>query len=283
MLSKDKLGYLFIIVAMLIWGSIGLFVRWLPYPSELIVFYRVFFAFLFLLLMSVYKNDMQISLEKNNKYLLIVSGIVLSLNWVFFFQAIKNTSVASATLSYYTSPALLVLLSILFLKERLTGRGVISLALGFLGIFIMILIPNKNITLEGITGIGYGLIAAFCYALFTLLSKKIDGISVRHLTLVQTGISMLILFPFAWQGELPKLSSLFLLAIIGIIHTALALILYLKGLRLSKVQRDVGILSYLDPLSAILFARVFLGEIPTISTFIGGVLILISSYLVIGE
>jgi RarD protein len=99
-----------------------------------------------------------ISLKGNNKYLVVASGIVLSLNWLFFFQAIENTSVANATLSYYTSPALVVLLSILFLKERLNMRGAISLSLGVLGIFIMILGPNKDIDSEGITGIIYGLI-----------------------------------------------------------------------------------------------------------------------------
>jgi len=267
---------------MFIWGSIGLFVRWIPYPSELIVFYRVSFAFLFLLLISVYKGDLKVSFQVNNRYVVIFSGIVLALNWIFFFQAIKNTSIANATLSYYTSPALVVLLSILFLKERLSIRGIISLALGISGIFIMILSSNNNLVLEGIIGVGYGVIAAFCYALFTLLSKQINGISARDLTLLQTGISMIMLFPFVLEGELPNLKSFFLLAVIGIIHTALALMLYLKGLRMSKVQ-DVGILSYLDPLSAIIFAIVFLGEIPTFSTFIGGAFILISSYLIIGE
>ncbi|TDX59301.1 DMT family transporter [Orenia marismortui] len=281
MFDKDKIGYLFIIIAMLIWGSIGVFVRLLPYSSELIVFYRVLFAFLFLLLLSVLKKDLKLNLLIDNKLLLLGSGITLSLNWLFFFQAVKKTTIANATLSYYTSPVMVVLLSVLFLKERLRVREIISLLLGILGISIMIFSP-KNLLLDGRVGIVYGLLAAFCYSLFTLSSKMITDLSAQKLTLIQTGIATIILFPIVLGYELPDLHSIVLLVIMGVLHTALALVLYIKGLRLSKVQ-DVGILSYLDPLSAILFAMLFLSEIPSLSTFIGGILILLSSYLVISK
>jgi ABC-type antimicrobial peptide transport system permease subunit len=99
-MSNNKLGYIFIISAMLIWGSVGVFARFIPQPSEVIVFYRVLFAFISLFLISIYKKDLHLNLKGNNKLLILTMGVVLALNWIFFFKAIKITTIASATLSF---------------------------------------------------------------------------------------------------------------------------------------------------------------------------------------
>lgn len=279
--SQQKLGYLFIILAMLIWGSVGIFARFIPQPSQVIVFYRVVFAFGSLLVMSIYKQELDFNLKGNNRLLILMMGIALALNWLFFFKAVKTTTIASATLSYYTSPIILTILSVIFLKERLTKKGIAALALGFIGISVMLL---NDITLASakLTGVGYGLIAAICYAVFALINKLVSDLSASYLTLLQTGIAGLILFPFIIQYQFPDVESLLLLLIMGVVHTALGLILYIKGLRISKVQ-EVGALSYLDPVSAILFALIIFGEIPGINTIIGGGLILIGSYVILSK
>ncbi len=280
MLDDNKLGYILVISAMLIWGSIGLLVRMIPYSAEIIVFYRVLFAFIFLLIIRINQKK-RINIKGQNKVILVISGVALALNWILFFQAVKSTTIASATLSYYTSPIIVVILSVIFLKERLTGRELIALILGVLGIVSMLVIPADSDISSNI-GVIYGLLAACCYAIFTLASKVINSINIRDLTLIQTGICIIILAPFALTKVLPEEKSLILLIVLGIIHTALALMMYNKGLRLTKVH-NVGTLSYLDPLSAILWAFLFLGEIPSPISFVGGVLILSSSYLVVKD
>ncbi len=281
MLSEKKLGYLFIIAAMLIWGSIGVIVKLIPHSSELIVFYRVVFGFAFLLLFVSRKKEPWQELKQANRWMLLVTGITLVLNWIFFFRALKATTVASATISYYTAPVLAALLSSLILKEQLTRRGMVALALSFIGIGIMFF-DFQRLLQAKLAGVGWGLAAAFFYALFMVSNKLVTNVRAQVLTLVQTGICILVLLPVVGGTSLPTGNSLILLAVLGIVHTALALVLYIKGLRLSKVQ-EVGVLSYLDPVSAIFFALVFLGEVPALGTVVGGSLVLTASYLTVSN
>ena len=279
--NNQKKGYIYVILAMLIWGSIGIFARFIPQSSIIIVFYRVFFAFISLIIILFYQNNLKIELKNNSKIFLIITGITLALNWLFYFKAVKTTTIASATLSYYTSPIILTILSVIILKEKFTKKGIIALLLGFAGISIM-LISDSGVASAKIQGIGFGLIAAICYAVFALNNKIIKDIPASHLTLLQTGIACLVFFPFVLRSQLPSINSFILLLIMGIVHTALGLILYIKGLKISKVQ-DVGALSYIDPLSAIFFAFIIFAEIPELTTIIGGSLILIGSYITVSK
>ncbi|MFO7819394.1 MAG: DMT family transporter [Halanaerobacter sp.] len=277
-MEEDKLGYLYIILAMFTWGSIGLIVRLIVLSPQLIVFYRVLFAFTFLLLLVLQDQELNLNNLFKKKLLLIATGTALTINWIFFFKAIKTTTIANATLAYYTAPILATILSVIFLKEKLTKDNLFALLLSFVG--IIIISDINNLSLSGLEGIGYGLLSAFFYASFMVLNKFLANLSARVLTLGQTGIAVLILLPLVYNGTQPSgIETWLLLLVLGIIHTAGALVLYVKGLSLSKVQ-DVGVLSYLDPISAIILAALFLNEIPSLLTIVGGGLILIGCYLV---
>ena len=277
-MEENKLGYLYIILAMFTWGSIGLIVRLIDLSSQLIVFYRVLFAFIFLLLLVLQNQELNLDNLLKKKLLLIATGAALTINWIFFFKAIKTTTIANATLAYYTAPILATILSVIFLKEKLTKDNLFALILSFVG--IVIISDINNLSLSGLEGIGYGLLSAFFYASFMVLNKFFANLSARVLTLGQTGIAVLILLPLVYNGTQPSgIETWLLLLILGIIHTAGALVLYVKGLSLSKVQ-DVGVLSYLDPISAIILAALFLNEIPSLLTIVGGSLILAGCYLV---
>lgn len=272
-------GYFLIIVSMLIWGSVGIFGRLTGQPSTVIVFYRVASAFVTLALLWVLNGCSGLKEIRKNWKLALASGVALGLNWYFFFAAINKTTVANAVLSYYASPIIVTILSPLLLKERLEKRTIMALSLGFLGIVVMMAGPGNQLGQGDWLGIGLGLLAAFFYALLTIMGKIIK-LSARLLVLVQTGVSSLIFLPYVVGRPIPSGDSLLFLLIIGIVHTALALTLYFEGIKWVKVQH-VGILSYLDPLSAIVFALLFLGEIPGIFSVFGGILILLSSYLVV--
>ncbi|ASS74850.1 hypothetical protein CIG75_07575 [Tumebacillus algifaecis] len=278
------MGYLFVIAAMLIWGSVGIFGRWADQPATVIVFYRVVSAFFVLGLFQVVRGGglRRAWQEAAGQYGWVVfGGIVLALNWIFFFQAVTLTSMANAVLSYYVAPVLVMLLAPLLLKEKLEKRTLFYVGLAFLGTLIMNPLGD-DVGGDHLLGILSGLAAAFFYAMVTISGKKVTGMQAHTLVLWQTGAATLVLLPYLlWQGMvLPPTSSIAVMVAIGVVHTALALTLYFIGLSRVKVQH-VGVLGYLDPVSAILFAYLVFAEAPSMGTWIGGTLILVSSYLIL--
>ena len=276
--TNKKLAYLEIILAMIIWGSVGILARLIPFSSKIIVFYRVLFAFISLSLYTFLKGEYNIDIEDNKIYVIIATGFFLALNWLFFFKAIKTTTIAAATISYYTSPIILSFLAVFLLKEKMNLKVIISLISSFIGLILIISTNGIDTVSPRLIGIFYGLTAAFFYALFSVTNKMIKAVSSLKLTLIQSGIATLIFIPFILPLEIPDIKSLLLLIFMGVFHTAFALILYLDGL--SKVKaHNVGILSYIDPLSAVILAALFFNEIPGYMTIIGAIFILASGYI----
>lgn len=279
-----NVGYLFIIIPMLIWGSVGIFVRYIDQPPEVIVFCRVFIAFIIMLLLSIVKirerEYSQIKTSKKDNVLLLLSGVFISFNWMFFFKALKATTIASATLSYYAAPVIVTILSIFILKEKINKRTFFAVGLSFIGIIFMTLNGKGTSNNFSIIGVIYGLIAAFFYALVTISAKKLEHIPSYKIVMVQMGVASLILSPSIRQVKKFDIISLVFIFIIGVVHSFLALQLYFEGLKKVKVQH-VGVLSYIDPLSAVILACIFFGEIPGYETLIGGFMILIATYIIL--
>ncbi|WMJ80417.1 EamA family transporter [Clostridium sp. MB40-C1] len=278
------MGYLFIIIPMLIWGSVGIFVRYINQPPEVIVFCRVFIAFIIMLLLSIIKmrrkNPIQIRFGKRDNILLLLSGVFISFNWMFFFKALKSTTIASATLSYYAAPVIVTILSVFILKEKISKRTFFAVGLSFIGIILMTLSGDGTSNNFNIIGVIYGLIAAFFYALVTISAKKMEHIPSYKIVMVQMGVASLILSPSISQVKKFDTISLVFIFIIGAVHSFLALQLYFEGLKKVKVQH-VGVLSYIDPLSAVILACIFFGEVPGYETLIGGTMILIATYIIL--
>lgn len=270
--------YAAIIISMTIWGSIGIFTREAKQPSEVIVFFRVLSASIVLLPFAL--KSKKVSSSRRNYGILILSGIFISLNWLFFFKAVQTTTIAKATLSYYTAPVLVTLLSPLLLKERLEKRTIVSIILAFAGISLIMLFPLSGFVSGGNTGILFGLLAAFFYSLVTISAKYLSNMSTIKLTFYQTMTASIILFPFVIGNMNLNANSVLFMSIMGILHTSIALTLYFYGIRGVKAQH-AGVLSYIDPLSAMFFGLIVFGEIPTLSTIIGGLLILSASFLIL--
>ncbi|MCK4259152.1 MAG: EamA family transporter [Halanaerobiales bacterium] len=281
MILKELKGYLLIIIAMLIWGSVGIFARWTGESSSVIVFYRVIITFIILVILWIVKGCKGLSDLRTNWKLVVLSGLALGLNWYFFFTAIQRTTVANAVLSYYVAPIIVTILSPVLLKEKIERSSIVALVFGFLGVVVMMAGPGNKLGAEDLLGIGAGLLAAFFYAILTILGKKIQ-LSARLLVMIQTGVASILFFPQVLGQLIVSSKSLIMLLIIGIIHTAFALTIYYEGIKMIKVQH-VGVLGYLDPLSAILFAFFLLGEIPGFSSLLGGILIIFSSFLILSR
>lgn len=277
-----------IILAMVIWGSIGIFVKNIDLPSVEIAFLRAIIASIFLILVRVLmKNKSPVkSINKHSRkdlILLFISGIILAFNWLFLFQAYKFTTVTNATLSYYSAPLFVILLSPIILKEKITIKKLLSVLVAMIGLAIIVSQQKQgsNTNYMHFKGIVYGISAAVLYANVILFNKKIKGFSSFDRTIVQIVVSAVVLLPIILYRNnlyISGLSMFITIMILGIVHTGTAYFLYFSSIEHVHVQR-ASILSYIDPISAVIFGTLFLSEPLGIFHIIGGVLILFSAFL----
>lgn len=280
---KDKIKF---INAMLIFGTIGVFVKNINLSSMEIAFLRAVIGCAFLVAAGFFMHQ-KISFEmiKKNKLLLILSGAAIGFNWLFLFQAYKYTTIANATISYYFAPMFVVILSPLILKESITVFKFACVAGAMVGLFLILNSNNEALVMANnqVLGIAYGLLAASFYAGIVLMNKFIKGLSGFETTLIQLMIAAIVLFPFIMlQGGI-KLSVLSVYAVIlilfvGIVHTGLAYLIYFTSMKDIQAQ-TIAVLSYIDPITAVVISAVFLGEALTLYQAAGGILILGAAFL----
>lgn len=274
-----------VITAMLIFGTIGLFVKNIPLASSEIALYRGFFGSTFLLLVLVLnKRSLSWKNIKENAGILFYSGTAIGFNWILLFEAYRYTTISNATLSYYMAPLFVVLASPFILKEKLTGFKIGCVFLALIGMYFIV----EKGTMNGSgynhsLGILYGIGAALLYASVILSTKFLKDIASLETTIIQLMTASLVLAPYVFLkegfnvGSISGTSFVYLL-LLGIIHTGLAYALYFSALQVLKGQ-TVAILSYIDPISAVILATIFLNERMTIIQLIGGFFILSAAFL----
>lgn len=268
-----------IIISMLIWGSIGIFVKYIDMPSLEIAFLRALVAAVFLLIYGFFNKGKEKSQKsRKNLLFLIGSGAAIGLNWVLLFQAYKYTTISNATLSYYCAPVFVVLLSPLILKEKPTPLKLFSVFGALLG--LVLILGNQTNVIQGqynhSLGITLGILAAILYAGVVLLNKYIKNFTGFDMTFIQITTAALVLLPFVitrGQFHINGTIPLLFILIMGVIHTGIAYLLYFSGIKNVKAQ-SAAVLSYIDPVSAILFGTLILGEPVNIFQIFGGFLIL---------
>lgn len=276
-IKREKLK---MITAMALFGTIGIFVRYIPLPSSIIAFCRGLVGMLFLLLVTLLRKS-RISGQAIRKNLLwlILSGAFLGMNWILLFEAYRYTTVATATLCYYLAPIIVILAAPVLLKEKLTVRKIICTIVALIGmVCVSGVLQNGIPTLGEAKGILFGLGAAVLYATIILLNKRIHDISAYDKTIMQLGVSALVLVPYCLLTEdigalsvEPKV--LLLLLFVGIVHTGVTYFLYFGAIEHIHAQ-SVAIISYLDPVIAVLLSIFVLGEGMNVIGIIGAVLVL---------
>ncbi|WP_216818642.1 DMT family transporter [Desulfurobacterium indicum] len=132
---KSK-GFLEMLGATSIWGSVPLMGIWSGLPSGVFVFFRVLFAFPFVFYFAVRKSSLKEFFNLKPYWPLLLSGIMLGVNWVFFFWAVKVTDIATVVTIYYAGPVISILLAAFFLKERMNLFTVVSIFLAFAGVVV---------------------------------------------------------------------------------------------------------------------------------------------------
>lgn len=273
------------IVVMLIFGSLGLFVKNIDLTSSEIALFRGAIGSIFLIAASfLIKQKVHYKISKRNLILLLVSGAAMGFNWIFLFEAYRFTTISNATLSYYFAPIFVLVLAPILLKEKWTVRKAISVGLAFIGLFLVIQPGGLvNGDYNHPVGIGYGLLAAALYASVILINKFIHDLSDFETTIMQLAMATIVMFPYVFLTEEMNygglgVQSIILIAIFGVVHTGIAYLLYFSSMKKLKGQ-TIAVMSYIDPISAVLMAAIFLSESMTFVQIIGGILILGSTFL----
>lgn len=273
------------IAAMVIFGTIGIFVRYIPLQSSLIALIRGIVGTMFLILViAAKKTPFSLCAIKKNLLWLVLSGGCIGFNWILLFESYRYTSVAVSTLCYYMAPILVILTSPIILKERITSKKGFCILAALLGMVFISGILNGSLPEAGeLRGILYGLAAATLYASVILLNKQLKEISAYEKTILQLGISAIVLLPYCIFTYQPVMIEnytvvLILLLIVGIVHTGFAYYLYFGSMGKLKGQ-TVAIISYIDPVVAVAASVVVLRESMHLTDIIGTLLILGSALI----
>lgn len=277
-MREKKSPRMMLITSMAIFGTLGLFVRNIPVSSGELALYRAVLAALLLAAYFIVTKQ-KIPFEKMKKEvpLLLLSGIAMGINWILLFEAYKYTTVSIATLSYYFAPVIVTVVCPILFHEKLTGKQMVCFAMSTLGI-VMITGVGDMRGGNDFVGILFGLGAAVFYATVILLNKFIKNVEGIYRTFFQFLSAILILIPYVMMTSgvtLRKMNTIgwVNLLTVGFIHTGVTYCMYFSSLKELPGQK-AAILSYIDPLVAVIISVTVLGEKMTLWQAAGGILIL---------
>ena len=252
-----------ILTSMAIFGTVGIFVRYIPMASAGIAFCRGVLGCVFLLLlMALTGKTPNLQDMKRNGWILAISGAAIGINWILLFEAYRYTTVAIATICYYLAPAFVTLASPL-VGEKLTVKKLVCIGVALVGMVFVSGVFQGNQE-SSFLGVALGVGAAVFYASVILLNKKLSPIGAYDKTLCQLGAASLVVAPYILLsggmdfGAMTTLGWI-MLGIVGVVHTGIAYALYFGGIRDVNAQ-TAAILSYLDPVLSILLSALILRE-----------------------
>ncbi|MBE6799723.1 MAG: EamA/RhaT family transporter [Ruminococcaceae bacterium] len=274
---KEKLS---IILSMVIFGTIGIFVKYIGLPSGIIAAFRgIAGAAVILLVMLLTGRKVDFKAVKKKLPVLLASGAAIGFNWILLFEAYRFTGIPVATVCYYTAPIIVVIASTFVFKERLKAKQVICVFVALIGVALVSGVFQSDSS--KITGVLCGLGAAVLYASVMIMNKFMGEVESYERTVIQLGSAGIVVLPYALftMGDItfnPK--SVMLLLVVGVVHTGFAYLLYFGAMKKLESQ-TVAILSYIDPASAIILSSIVFMQLPTVYELVGVVLIMSAAIL----
>ncbi len=272
--TYERLKY---IIAVVLYGTIGMFLRYVSLPSEIVAMCRGLIGSVFIFIyMKVTHREIDRESIKRNKKWLILGGICLGLNWVFLFSAYIKTTVAIASLCNYMAPVIVILIAPFVLHEPLDKRKLPCVFLAFIGIVLVSGVWEG--TIGSVSGIIMGLLGALCFVGVIICNRKLKEISPLDKSLIQLIMSVMVILPFVLTKNIGgpleiDLRSVLIILMMGIINTGLAYVFYFGGMSTLPVQ-EVAILGYLEPVVSVLCSVFFLHEHMGVFGWIGTVLVI---------
>ncbi|MBD3413787.1 MAG: EamA family transporter [Candidatus Aminicenantes bacterium] len=266
-------------LAVLLFGVAGLFGKWLLISPFVIVLGRVFFASLTLAFILWFSGKTRSLLPGQDTLYFILLGLILSIHWVSFFKSIQISSVAVGLLSFSTYPVFTTFLEPLFTRQRIIKLNVLLSLICFSGVFLIV--PRFDLNNSISIGVLWGVFSGLTFSVLTILNRKLTQI---HSSLViafhQNFYATLFLAPVLLVTS-PSLTAknISLLIALGVICTALSHTLFIKGMTNIKAQ-TASLIHTLEPVYGIVFAFIFLKEVPSAKTLLGGTVVLFGQILI---
>ena len=268
-------NYIMYIASLLIFGSNGVFAAHIDLSSAEIVCMRTLIgsaALILVLLLS--RTGLDWGAMRREALKLIAAGICLGVNWALLFEAYKLMSVSMATLTYYTAPVIVLLFSPVLLKEKQSVRAYIGMAAAVVGLVLAVGLSDAAIT---VTGLLVGLGSAVFYAALIVFNKKIDGVSGLPLTTIEMVIAACVMVPYVLLtggriGFPPDMEGTLYLLFLCLVNTGLACFMYFSSMN-KLPARAVALFGYVDPVSALIFSAVFLGDRLGVAQLAGAALV----------
>ena len=277
-MKKTMSPRLMLVTSMVIFGTLGPFVRNIPVASGELALYRAILAALLIAaFLIVTRQKIPFANIRREIPLLLASGVAMGINWILLFEAYRYTTVSAATLSYYFAPVIVTVVCPILFREKLTGRQLLCFFMSTLGL-VLITGIGEMVGGRDLIGILFGLGAAVFYATVVLLNKFIKKVEGIHRTFLQFLAAIVVLLPYVLLtggvtlGNMGGIGWANLL-VVGLIHTGVTYCLYFSSLKELPGQK-AAILSYIDPLVAVLISVTVLGEHMTLWQVVGGLLIL---------
>ena len=265
------------VLAVVLYGTIGMLLRYVSAPSELVAMCRGLLGSGFILLvLRLQGRRLDWAAIRRNRKWLLVAGVSLGLNWIFLFAAYMQTTVAIASLCNYMAPLIVILIAPLALRERLDKRKMPCVAAAFLGIVLVSGVWNGGA--GSLSGVIMGLLAAVCFVVIVICNRKLRDIPALDRSVVQLALSALTILPYVLlhnRGTVLSFDarSVLIILTLGVVHTGLAYCWYFSGMGSLPVQ-TVAILGYLEPVVSVLCSALFLREAMGPAGWIGAVLII---------
>lgn len=273
---KNKMQLLKYLISLLIFGMNGIVASYIAMTSEQIVLSRTIIGgALLVILFFATRQRLHTEAIRRQWPMLLLSGAAMGLSWVFLFGAYRLSSVSTATLLYYCGPVFVLLLAPVLFREKLTmqhGVGIVAVLAG------MFLVNGVGASFSGVTlGFVYGLLSALLYAVMILACKHVTGVAGLERTTIQILVACVVVAAYNIASDQPAVewntASILATAVLGVVNTGAACYLYFSSIPELPAQ-TVAVCSYLDPLSALVFSALFLGERLSAAQIAGAVCIL---------
>ena len=278
-MSPHSRNLLQIHVAVLLFGFAGLFGKFLTLAPVVIVFGRVAFASLALLLAALLWRRTFGSLSRRGLFAFAALGILLAVHWTTFFQSVQTSSVALALITFSTFPVFVIFLEPLFFREKLHTIEVVLAVVALAG--IVLLVPNFDPGDRATQGVLWGVASGLTFAILSLLNRKyVRQHSSLTIALYQDLFAAVALVPFVvleWPTFAPR--DVLLLGVLGVLCTAVAHSLFIAGLHGIKAG-TASMIACLEPVYGAILATILLDEIPSARILLGGAIVLGVAFVV---
>ena len=280
MMSKTGTERIKYITSVALYGTIGIFLRYVSFPTELVAMCRGILGTAFILaFMALRHRKVDREAIRKNLLWLVLSGICLGLNWIFLFAAYVKTTVAVASLCNYMAPLLVIIAAPMVLHEKLNIKKLPCVAAAFIGIVLVSGVIGGET--GNTAGVAYGLAAAVAFVCIVLCNRKLKDISAMERSIVQLSVSAVTILPyFIWNNRDSDIAvdtgSVLIVLMLGILHTGVAYCLYFSGLGTLPVQ-TIAILGYLEPVVSVFCSALILREYMSVWGWLGAGMIIVSA------